>query len=194
MGSGATALERRLVWSAAGLGAAAAAAVALLAGVSWAWWQWALVLAVAVDVLGGIPANSLGSAKRFYHSPGSEPAGRARRLLRDSRSFAAAHLHPFLVAATVPDATWTWAIFWYGACLGGTAVVAAVPLYLSRPVASATVALALVAGPVVGAPPGLEWLGPLLALKLVVAHAVPEEPYRPEAGRAGATARPGQER
>ena len=48
-----------------------------------------------------------------------------------------------------------------------------------RALAIATVAL--ISAPLVDAPDGLAWLGPVLVLKLVAAHAVREEPYRPAA-------------
>jgi len=50
---------------------------------------------------------------------------------------------------------------------------------LQRPAALGVLAIALVLAPVVAAPDSLAWFGPVLVAKLVVAHAVREEPYRP---------------
>jgi hypothetical protein len=181
LGTGAVPAERLVVWSATALATGALVVVADAQDVTWTWWQWALVLVLTVDVAGGVPANALGSAKRFYHSPPPPGLPLPQRVVRSHVGFAALHVHPFLLAALLPDATWTWATVWYLLCLGGTAAVVAVPLYLRRPLAAAIVTVALVATPLAGAPAGLAWLGPLMVLKLVAAHAVREEPYRPAA-------------
>lgn len=178
-GTGAVPAERLLVWTATAAAAGALVAVAAIGGVAWSWWQWALVLVLAVDVTGGVPANALGSAKRLYHSPAPPGLSLPHRLLRSPVGFAALHAHPVVLAALFPDATWAWAAAWYLLGVCGTAAVVAVPLYLRRPLAAAIATVALVAAPLVDAPAGLAWLGPVLVLKLVVAHAVREEPYRP---------------
>lgn len=83
------------------------------------------------------------------------------------------------MAAALPDATWRWALAWYVALLLSTAAVVTAPLYLRRPLGFAAFTLTLIAAPIVAAPDGLAWLGPVLLLKLAVAHALREEPYRP---------------
>lgn len=186
-GVGAVPAERALVWAAGLLATAVVAVVAVVEGVPWAWWQWALVVAVAVDVAGGVPANALGSAKLLHH--GTAPAG--PWLLRHPVRFAAVHLHTFVLAALLPGTHWAWAAAWYAACVGGAAAVVSVPLHLRRPLAAAVVTLAVVAAPLVPAPAGLAWLGPLLVLKLVAGHAVPEEPYRPAPPRRAGAGRDG---
>lgn len=170
------------MWVATVVSVGAALAVAAAQGVDWSWWQWALVLVLTADVAGGVPANSLGTAKRLYHSPAPPGSPLRGRVLRNPVGFAALHFHPFLVAAAFADATWMWATAWYALALGGTVAVVAVPLYLRRPLAAALVTVALIAAPLLTAPKGLVWLGPVLVLKLVAAHAVREEPYRPETG------------
>jgi hypothetical protein len=179
LGTGAVPAERLLVWATTGTAVGALVAVAAVQDVAWSWWQWALVLVLTVDVAGGVPANALGSAKRFYHSPTPPDLPLPHRVLRNHVGFAALHVHPFVLAALLPDGSWAWAWAWYLLSLVGTAAVVTVPLYLRRPMAAATVTVALVAAPLVGAPAGLTWLGPVLVLKLVAAHAVREEPYRP---------------
>lgn len=176
MGTGATRAERVTVWIATAIGVAA---VLWTGSTDWAWWQWALVAVLAFDVAGGVTANALNSAKRQYHGSSARETGAARRVLTSSSLFTAAHLHPFLVVLAIPGATWAWALFWYVACTSSVLAVGRVPLYLRRPVAFAAVTTLLIAGLAVSAPAGLGWFGPVLALKLVAAHAVREEPYRP---------------
>ncbi|MGY1696213.1 MULTISPECIES: hypothetical protein [unclassified Geodermatophilus] len=182
LGSGAVPAERRLVAAAGVVATGAVLAVAAVQDVPWSWWQWALVVVLTVDVAGGVVANALGSAKRLYHSPVPPGLPLPQRVLRSPVGFAAVHVHPFVLAALLPDATAVWAAAWYVLCLAGTAAVVGVPLYLRRPLAAAVGTVAVVAAPLVTAPAGLAWFGPVLALKLVAAHAVREEPYRPPGG------------
>lgn len=178
VGTGATAVERTLALACAAAGAVAVA-VTVPDGVDWRWWQWVVVLVLAVDVVGGVAANGLSTAKRLYHSPPADGAGAVVRLVHHPVGFSALHVHPFVVAAVLPGGGWGWALAWYLACVGATALVVAVPPYLQRPAALAVVALLLVLAPLGPPPDGLQWFGPVLALKLVLAHAVREEPYRP---------------
>jgi hypothetical protein len=179
LGTGAVPGERRLVGTATVATTAVAAAVAAAQEVTWSWWQWTLVLVLTVDVAGGVVANALGSAKRLYHSPVPPGLSLPQRVLRSHVGFAAVHVQPFVLAVLLPDATLGWAAAWYGVCLAGTAAVVRAPLYLRRPLAAAVVTVAVVAAPLAAGPAGLAWFGPVLALKLVAAHAVREEPYRP---------------
>jgi hypothetical protein len=179
-GTGATRTERWVVWLGTAAAVAVLAATAAAQDAAWSWWQWALVLALTMDVAGGVPANSLATAKRLYHSPAPACQPLRRRLLRHHTSFSALHLHPFLVALVLPDASLRWAATWYLIALAGTVAVVRAPLYLHRPIAAAWTTAAVIAAPLVAAPVGLGWLGPVLVLKLVAAHAVREEPYRPQ--------------
>ncbi|MFC8191656.1 hypothetical protein ACFUMH_08335 [Cellulomonas sp. NPDC057328] len=189
LGAGTTPGERATV--AVATAAGTAGVVAAAATTSWAPWQWAVVLVLAVDVVGGVTANALSTAKRQYHGPRDAGAGRGARLLRSSPAFTAAHVHPLVLALLLPGAGWGWATFWYAGCLASVLAVHAVPLHLRRPVAFGALATLLVAAGPVGAPAGLAWFGPVLAVKLVAAHAVREEPYRPAPPDASASAAPG---
>jgi hypothetical protein len=176
MGAGATTAEKAVVWIATAIGVGA---VLWTGSAQWTWWQWALVAVLAFDVAGGVTANALNSAKRQYHGSATGRGRTVGRVLTSSSLFTAAHLHPFLVVLAIPGATWGWALFWYIAITSSVLVVSRVPLYLQRPIAFAAVTTLLIAGLEVSAPAGLLWFGPVLALKLVAAHAVREEPYRP---------------
>jgi hypothetical protein len=68
----------------------------------------------------------------------------------------------------------------YAYLLVAASVVLLTPLYLKRPVAFVLYSVALLAGLyALGVPPGLESFVPLFFLKLLVAHLLPEEAYRP---------------
>lgn len=179
MGNGATRAEQAVVWAGAAAAAAALVAVAHGQDAGWSWWQWLLMLALALDVAGGVPANNLATAKRLYHSTVTTHLPTSHRLLRSHIGFSALHLHPLAVALVIDDATWQWATAWYLTSLVGTAAVVAAPLYLCRPLAAAIATVTIFAAPMLQSPAGLGWLGPVLVLKLVAAHAVREEPYRP---------------
>jgi hypothetical protein len=189
MGAGTTRGERATVWVGTVLGVAA---VVSGAPQGWSWWQWGLVVVLAADLVGGVVANSLSTAKRQYHG-GHAPAARrsSTRVLRSSTVFASAHVHPFVVALLLPDASWRWAAGWYVGCVVSVFLVHRVPLHLQRPTAFAAVAVLLVAAPLVAAPEGLAWFGPVLAVKLVGAHAVREEPYRPASSQPRDSSSPG---
>ena len=171
-GAGATRAEKALV-----LATVAAAGAVLIGGHTgtWAWWQTALVAVLAVDLVGGVVANGLDAAKRFYHADPPARPGRLARLALDPAAFAAGHVHPFVLAWAFPSVGWGWAAAWYLACLAGALLVSRTPRYLARPTALGVTVVALLAGPGAGE---LSWVGPVLVLKLVLAHAVPEVPQR----------------
>lgn len=181
-GTGATRLEKSAVW----VTVAAALPVVVLthqsAGVAWRWWHWVVVVAVVADVVGGVVANSLGSAKRLYHAPAPPSGTFGERVLRSHLAFAALHVHPFAVAALFPGGTWAWAAGWYAVTVLGVGLVVAVPADLKRPAAMGVATLAVLSAGAVAGPAGVAWLGPALVLKLVVAHAVPEAACRPATG------------
>lgn len=178
-GTGATRSERSLVWLTVLAGLAAVVAVARVTGSDWAWWQWALVVVLVLDVVGGVAANSLGSAKRLYAQEPASADPLRRRFALNHVLFAAAHVHLFVVVAAFDLGRWTWAAYWYAVCVVGVAMVRACPVYLQRPVSAGALTAALVVGSVIEGPVGLTWLGPVLMVKLAVAHSVTEAPFRP---------------
>ncbi len=179
-GTGATTAEKLLPLAGAILLVLWVVLDVVRAGTDWSAWQWALALALAFDLGGGAVANGLNSCKRFYHSPARESEGGLVRLVKNHWLFAALHLHPVLAYAVwAPAGLWV-GVAWYVALLLSVAAVRAVPLYLSRPVAFLLVGAVLVVQ-TNSAPdiPHLDWLVPLLFLKIVLGHCVREEPYRP---------------
>lgn len=178
------------------LAVAAAATVGVLvaaaadAQVRWAIWQYLVAGIVAFDLAGGVVANGLNSAKRDHFARESTlGATLFGRLVRRPILFAAVHVQPILVGLLFSGGTWWWGLVWYLIVLTSVIVVRRVPLYLQRPAALSFCVLAALLTPVVAAPNGFWWLPTIMVLKLTLAHAVQEEPYRPlpidDAGRSG---------
>ena len=125
-------------------------------------------------------ANGLNTAKRDPHAPRPRPQESfAGRLARRPTLFAAAHVQPVVVGLLFPGAGPWWGPTWYVAILGAVAVVRRVPLHLQRPTALCACVAAVLASTLLPAPVGFAWLPVVMALKLPLAHAVQEEPYRP---------------
>ncbi|MFP4233735.1 MAG: hypothetical protein ACLFUG_02270 [Nitriliruptoraceae bacterium] len=181
LGREVTRVERRIVALVSGLAVAAViAAFAANDGGATdgaAWWVVVLAVVLAVDVVGGIPANASNAAKRLYHGPVPEDAGRFGRLVHDHVTFTALHVHPIVVGLLVPGARWWWGPLWYAVTLSGVVLVRRTPVDHQRVVAFAVVAAALMLATITTSPPGFGWLPLALVLKLVAAHAV-EEPIR----------------
>ncbi len=179
-GSGATRAERALALGAGAIGTAIVISAAIMT-VGDRWWviHYVLVAIVALDVLGGVVANALSSAKRDHHGPPADPSSRSGRISRSPALFTALHVQPIIVAVVVPPHSWWWGVLWYAVMLLAVVVVVRVPQYLARPASYAIAMLVVVSLPFVPAPEGLAWLPLALVLKLVMAHAVREEPYRP---------------
>ena len=182
-GTGATASERAIIWiGAAGLVAWMVADMAA-SDTAWAPLQWLVALFIAVDVGGGAVANHLNSCKRFYHSPRREDESAIVAIAKNLPLFTAAHVHTLLVYA-IWSPTELWAgLLWYVLLLVGALTVHLTPIYLARPGAAIIVGGAIVLnGTTIPAIAHLEWFVPLLFLKIVLGHAVREEPYRPAPG------------
>ena len=185
MGAGATRGERTLVW----LGTLAGVAVVGWQGLSgatgeWAWWQHLLAAVVAADLAGGAVSNAASSTKRQYFGPAADSSGLLTRVLRSPVGFAALHVYPFLVVALFPGGGWGWAVGVYVAMLASVAVVdRLVPGYLQRPTAMLLfVVIVFVAPATASSPAGWDWFVVVYTAKLLLAHAVREEPYRPAPG------------
>lgn len=179
VGTGATAAERALGYG----GAAVLTLVIVWADlareepVAQAGWQVALLALFAFDIAGGAVANMLNSCKRLYHSPPRPEDGAVLRALKNPRLFTALHVHPVLVAWAF-GGSFAHAAIWYLLLQFAVWGVLAAPLYLRRALAMAVSMLAILCSPLVlPVGPGLDWVVPALFVKLVLAHAVREEPY-----------------
>ncbi|MFF8831869.1 hypothetical protein [Streptomyces sp. NPDC015131] len=127
-----------------------------------------VVAVVAFDLFGGTVVNATRSAKRRFHRPG--------RTARHHFAFVAVHVQPFALALLVPGFGWAAAGVVYGVTLGGAAVVLAAPPDLRRPVAFAAAALAITAASTMAEiPRELAWFAPVLVIKLLLAHLLPED-------------------
>lgn len=132
-----------------------------------------LVLAglLAFDIFGGVVANATRAAKRWYHRPGVRPY--------DQLGFVALHLvHLGLVAWSFRAGDWLFFGIFALVLLLSTLLILRAPPYLKRPLAlalyMASLLLSLYAfGPTLG----LEWFIPLLFLKLLVSHLIPEKTF-----------------
>jgi len=146
----------------------------------WNWWQYLLAMVVAADLFGVAVANATNSAKRQYFGPLSPDAGPVGRLAHRPLLFAAIHIYPFLVVALFPGGTWIWAVVVYSGMVASVTILDRwCPIYLQRPVAMLIVIAAVVGNTLVTAPEGWAWFIPVFMAKLVLGHAVREEPYRP---------------
>jgi hypothetical protein len=160
------AAESALCYLAGGAGAALAAAAAHAAGLPW--WSVAVLAFVAFDLVGGAVVNATPAAKRRFHGPGHSDAQRF--------AFVAAHVQPFLLALLVPGFGWAAAALAWGLAVGGAVAVLLTRPRLRRPLAFAVTAVggvaALVAVPL---PAFLAWVTPVLLVKLLLGHLLPEE-------------------
>ena len=178
IGPGATRGETRLILLAGVGGVLVALGAARRAGVAWSPWQWLLALAMALDMFGGAVANATSATKRWYHRPGQGPG---QHLV-----FVAVHVYPFLVAWLYRGHDWGYGLLIYGYLLLATLILLGTPLYLKRPMALTLYLLGLAIPWLLLSPtPGLVWFVPLLYLKLIVCHLVPEAPFRPGAAKPG---------
>jgi len=142
-------------------------------------WRLFVLLFFVFDVLGGVVANMMNSVKRVYHAPLQPGEKGFLRLAKNPMFFSALHIHPIVFAWVFGADVWI-GVVWYVALITSVAITLATPLYLRRPAATAIVILAsLVSLYALGLGEGLEWFIPALFFKIVLAHSVREEPYRP---------------
>ncbi|MFI6215347.1 hypothetical protein ACIBCD_25425 [Nocardia brasiliensis] len=157
--------EVTTAFAAAFAGAATAFALSLHADL--AVWRAAIVAVVAFDMFGGAVVNATNSAKRWYHRPG--------RTAAHHLGFVAIHLQPFILAAVVPGFTWTSVLVVYALAMIGAVAVTISPDELRRPIAFGVTAFAIVGvTSVLTVPHALAWFAPVLLIKLLLAHLLPE--------------------
>ncbi|MGD1887691.1 MAG: hypothetical protein ACFB01_11340 [Cohaesibacteraceae bacterium] len=179
VGTGATRAERFMGYGTAALLTAIIVGADLTRAdpVAASWWQTAILVFFAYDIAGGAVANMLNSCKRLYHSPRKSSEGALLVALKDARVFTGIHIHPIVIAATLGGSI-TSSLIWYLALQVAVWVTLATPLYLRRGAATALVMAAILLHQV-WLPLGLclEWVIPALFIKMVLGHAVQEEPY-----------------
>ncbi|MCQ3938921.1 MAG: hypothetical protein DPW18_18025 [Chloroflexi bacterium] len=179
-GTGATIAEQALGWAAGLMGAGLYVYLYLTGQLDWAWWQYLVAGLLAFDVAGGVVANALNSCKRFYHTPARADEPPSARWFKNHLFFSSFHVHTLLAAWLFGPGDLLYGVFWYFFLLGGTLIVTRTALYLQRPVSFFLIVLALLLNMYVVAPvPGFEWLAPAIMIKILYAHNVREEPYRP---------------
>ncbi|WP_396613713.1 hypothetical protein ACH9L7_18700 (plasmid) [Haloferax sp. S1W] len=167
VGPGATTAEQSLVLSYGLLFTVGVLGYANLRSLGWTPLQQVLVAFLALDIAGGIVANTTASGTRWWHRPGQRP--------HDHFGFVALHLYPFALALLFESASWTEATLVYGYLLVGSAFVLLSPRSLRRPIAMLSTSLGiLVAVTVVSLGPGLEWFVPFLYIKLLGGHLASE--------------------
>ncbi|MDI3421645.1 hypothetical protein [Streptomyces luteolus] len=169
IGPGASAVERAVGYATAVAGCTLTTAVVATASMPSI--AVVVVAVVAFDLFGGAAVNATSTAKRHFHRPG--------RTARHHLGFVAAHIQPFLLALAVPGFGWAAAATIYGLALAGAVVVTAVNAESRRPVAFAVTVLAITAvAALVTVPPELAWFAPVLLIKLLLAHLLPEDAPR----------------
>lgn len=158
-----TSTQRGVVMAVAVAGVVLASICAGMAGVEWSTWQWGVVLFVAFDLVGGVAAMCLPAAIRKIRPP-DEPW---RPIL-----FAALHVHPLLLAFVLPGAHRVALSAVYLSGLIGVLLIKIIRAEFRASAALSWCAITLAIVALVGTPPGLEWIAPAFALKLVGSHAV----------------------
>ncbi|MEM6467076.1 MAG: hypothetical protein AAF679_11305 [Pseudomonadota bacterium] len=180
VGSGATSAERLMGYGGAGLVTALLIWVAYITGAPiHSAWQWAVFVFFGYDIGGGAVANMLNSCKRFYHTSAKPGEGAFIRAAKNVRVFTAIHVHPVIAAALLGGSVAN-AVAWYVLLQFAVWLVLVAPLYLRRPLATLLTVLAIIlAASLLPLGTGLEWFIPCLFIKMVMGHAVQEEPYAP---------------
>jgi len=181
VGTQATTIEEILGWTAGFIGVVIIGFFCWKNNFDWEIWQYIVVAILAYDVVGGAVANSLNSCKRFYHSSVQTFEPNYVKLAKNHLFFSVIHVHPLIVSLIFSSVSWFYGSFWYLILQISVLSVTRTPLYLQRPVSMLIIVTALLTNDyLVSSPTGLEWLIPVLFIKIVYGHTVKEEPYRPE--------------
>ncbi|MFS0881259.1 hypothetical protein CHH83_12180 [Bacillus sp. 7586-K] len=144
--------------------------------------QLVIGLFVAVDIGGGMVANSLNSCKRFYHSL-NKSESKIERMYKNHFLFSCLHIHPIIIWLVFDPSNWENGLIWYGLFITAVLFVLKAPLYLKRPISMLMILLAIMINEyALYAIPGFGWLMPVLFIKIIYGHLVKEEPYRPIKG------------
>lgn len=179
-GTGATALEQALVWIFGLAGTAILGWMAWTRELPWTWWQYIIAGLMALDILGGVVANSLNTCKRFYHTPRRPDETGSTAFAKNHIAFTALHVYPLIAGLFFGKIDLVYGLVWYTVLLLSSIAVLQTPLYLRRPLSLGIIITAILVNLYLIRPIlGFEWLIPALFLKIVYGHIVREEPYRP---------------
>lgn len=139
----------------------------------WSVLQLGVCFILLVDMAGGVVTNATSSTKRWYH--------RSSATMRDHMGFIVLHvLHPTLLMLLFDAYDIAFVVITFGFLLITSYTLFTIPLYLQRPTAFLFYAVALLMSLYLFEHPvGLEWFLPFYYLKLILAHAVKEAPFRP---------------
>ncbi|SEF40965.1 hypothetical protein [Vibrio hangzhouensis] len=132
---------------------------------------------LTLDIIGGVLTNSLSSMKRYLYTNNDLDVNWLGKLVGSKFLFPAVHFQLFAIPLCF-DIAWSYAFFWYGIMMTSIIFIHLIPLYLHRPVALLIVMLSIILAQLTSSPVGLEWMAPIFIIKLVLSHAVREEPYR----------------
>lgn len=180
-GTGADKNEKTIVWIFGVIGTALLLWRWISISIDWSWWQFAIASLLALDVLGGVAANSLNSCKRFYHSPLKPEERGFTALSKNHAVFSLLHVHSIVIGLLFGNFNWNYSLVWYAVLMFSTLLILYVPLYLKRPIAMGLITAAVLLNYYFIVPvAGFEWLMPAMFLKIVYGHNVREEPYRKE--------------
>jgi len=181
-GTGATWIEKNLVWLASISAVLLYLYFYLSNKLDWPLWKYLLACVIAFDIGGGVVANNLNSCKRFFHSPVRGDETGYVGLLKHHLFFVSFHVHPIVVGLVYKGKEGLlYGLFWYVSMMVVSIFVLNVPLYLRRPVAMMAILWAIILNSYMLTPvTGFEWLTPALFVKIVYGHIVREEPYRPQ--------------
>lgn len=184
-GTEATVTEKLLAWTGGLIGTGILLFFYWTKDVDWTIWQYIFIAIIAFDLVAGVVANSLNSCKRFYHSSVKTFEPSYIGLAKNHLFFSLIHVYPLLISLIFPSASWFYSGFWYLFLQASVLAVIKTPLYLQRPVSMLIIVTTfLINSYLIIAPAGFEWVVPVLFLKIVYAHTVKEEPYRPETEKA----------
>ena len=180
VGSGATAAERFLVYATSCAAGLAYLFLWYFDVYAWAWWQYIVCGLFAFDIVGGVVANVTNSGKRFFHTAAKDGDPGMVRFLKSGNNFAFLHVHTIVLALLIPEASLIAGTAWYVGLVVSVLTITSVPLYLQRPTAFLFIVLAIVVHAYfLPLGEGLEWVVPLIFVKIAYGHSVQEEPYRP---------------
>lgn len=173
IGPGATGAEKWVQFAPAFAFAAGVVSIAMHKGFDWTVLQYVLVVIFAVDMVGGAITNMTSAAKRWVFREGEG--------FKAHITFIGMHIVQIsLLSLGFLGFDLMWIATVYGFVMVSCAVILKSPLYLQRLIAALLFAIGvLLALYVFESPEHLEWFLPILFFKLIVSHALREEPYQP---------------